>query len=149
MTSQLKNEFDSIELSKVFKRMFDILDETIEYAVENIEDEVSSLDIIDYITDSMQNYLEDRGGLNEDLNFEAPTNEQVWDALEKISSYSKVNDYMNMLTGKQSLAHQTWTISDWEEDFKEYISNEPGYLGDDYISEEEILKDRLARNAGL
>lgn len=147
MTSQLKAEFEAIDLQNVIKPMFNQLDEVIEYAIENMDEEVSSLDIIDYITDCMQSYLEDRRGLNEGFSTE-PENDEIWDHLEGLSDYNTVNNYMKSGVLDNPDIHG-WTLADWEEDFNKYNINKAEYMGEDYISEEELMKEHFKRHAGL
>lgn len=152
MTSKLKAQFDAIELYEYVKPMFNILDEVIEYAVEELDEEASSIDIVDYITDCFQSYLEDRGELNEDKGYSynfTPTQEEIYEALTNTGCREKDFNQIIKKIRETNLDSVYLNLEDWRRVGEKFLNNPEEFLGDDYISEEEILKESFRRRAGL
>lgn len=152
MTSKLKAQFDAIELYEYVKPMFNILDEIIEYAVEELDEEVSSIDIVDYITDCFQSYLEDTGELNEDKGYSHdfnPSQEEIYETLTNMGCKKRDFHQIFKKTIETSSDPNSLSLEDWKHAGEKFLNNQEEFLGDDYISEEEILKESFRRRAGL
>lgn len=150
MTNRLRMELDSINLNEVIEPMFGILDQAIEHILENSDMEVSTLDIIDYISTNLQKRAEDTRNLSENEDGIGVNYDDVYDTLEGLGTPSEVIDYLNDIDFNSN-EYQGWTLADYEADFTHKMTDVEDFndVESDEISEDELMLEMFAKHAGL
>lgn len=149
MTNRLKRELDSLDLREMISPMFNIMDAIIEHVLENSEmDNISAMDIVDYIKIELLEELEKTGSLNENSDSISVTYSDVYDTLEGAGTPREVIDYLNDIDFR-SAEYRDWTLADYEQGFSDYVNDVDVSYDEDFISEEELMKSSFKRHAGL
>ena len=149
MTNKLRMEFDSMDLGEMIDPMFNTLETIIEHILENSEmDDISTIDIVDYIKVELLERLEKAGVLSENSDSMEINYSDVYDTLEGVGTPREVTDYLNDIDFK-SAEYRDWTLADYEQGFSDYVNDIDDIYDEDFISEEELMKSSFKRHAGL
>lgn len=137
----MKN-LDNIVTDDMMKMIFNTLDQVIEHIHQNTDESVDNDEFLGFIIEKLMKRYS-----NESPNYVGKLNEEkILESLHLVGNPHEVKNYLDAFYMLQPLT-EGWTVEEFVNDFESWKISPKDYEGENFISEEELLKHRFTKNS--